>query len=211
MSTQLYLASNSARRIELLRARGFCFKIRTPAVAEPEPRLPGQIPEHWAEALSYFKARSVARELTSGFVLGADTVVAHEDAIIGKPADIEDARRILSRLAGTTHRVITGVTLLDVHEGRRWIRHDVTTVTMRPLTSAALEAYLESGLWDGKAGAYGIQDQSDANIERLDGSYTNVVGLPMELLEHMLEEAGILSAVIGSAAPSHHPDPLAGR
>jgi septum formation protein len=194
-STQLILASSSPRRAELLRGMGLRFEIRTPAVCEPEPRSRGQIPQHWAEALSYFKARSVAKELENGFVLGADTIVALGDQIIGKPADVEDARRILNLLVGTTHDVITGVTLLNVESGERLIRHDTTTLSMRPMFDDTLEHYLESGLWKGKAGAYGIQDSGDANIENMQGSYTNVVGLPTELVEQMCADADILDAI----------------
>ena len=193
--SQLILASSSPRRAELLRGMGLRFEIRIPTVFEPEPRSPGQIPKHWAEALSYFKARSVAKDLTGGFVLGADTIVSLGDEIIGKPADLDDARRILNALVGTTHDVITGVTLLNVETGARLIRHQTTAVTMKPMFEDTLERYLESGLWEGKAGAYGIQDSSDANIERLEGSYSNVVGLPIELVEQLCADAGILDAV----------------
>ena len=109
--------------------------------------------------------------------------------------DLDDARRILNLLAGTTHQVITGVTLWNAQAEERLIRHDVTTVTMRPMADDVLEDYLAGGLWQGKAGAYGIQDRSDAHISRIDGSYTNVVGLPMEQVEAMLAEFGILEAV----------------
>lgn len=192
---QLILASSSPRRAELLRGMGLRFEVRTPTVCEPEPRSPGQIPQHWAEALSYFKARSVAKDLRDGFALGADTIVSLGDEIIGKPADVDDARRILNALAGTTHDVITGVTLLNVETGERLIRHETTAVTMKPMFDDTLERYLESGLWKGKAGAYGIQDSGDANIEHLEGSYSNVVGLPIELVEQLCADAGILEAV----------------
>ena len=193
--SQLILASSSPRRAELLRGMGLRFEIRIPTVCEPEPRSPGQIPKHWAEALSYFKARSVAKDLRDGVVLGADTIVSLGDEIIGKPADLDDARRILNALTGTTHDVITGVTLLNVETGARLIRHQTTAVTMKPMFEDTLERYLESGLWEGKAGAYGIQDSSDANIERLEGSYSNVVGLPTELVEQLCIDADILDAV----------------
>jgi septum formation protein len=194
-ASQLILASSSPRRAELLRGMGMRFEVRTPTVCEPEPRSPGQIPQHWAEALSYFKARSVAKDFRDGFVLGADTIVSLGDEIIGKPADVEDARRILNALVGTTHDVITGVTLLNAETGARLIRHETTAVSMKPMFEDTLERYLESGLWKGKAGAYGIQDSGDANIENIQGSYTNVVGLPIELVEQLCADAGILDAV----------------
>ena len=189
------LASDSPRRAQLLQSAGYCFEVRSPEVSEPEPRSPAQIPQHWAEALSYFKARSVAKNFTEGFVLAADTIVAVGQQIIGKPTDIEDARRILSTLAGTSHQVITGVTLLDLAGRARLIRHMITAVTMKNMSEEVLEAYLQTGLWRGKAGAYGIQDRADANIESIAGSYTNVVGLPLELVEELFADAGILDDV----------------
>ncbi len=116
--------------------------------------------------------------------------------MFGKPLDRDDARTILSNLSGTTHRVITAVTLLDATTGRRLIRHDSTAVTMKPLSDNQLEAYLDTGAWAGKAGAYGIQDRGDAFVESIDGSFTNVVGLPMELLGRMLADWGIQSAKV---------------
>ena len=106
-----------------------------------------------------------------------------------------EAERALAALTGTTHDVITGVTLLNVETGARLIRHETTAVTMKPMFKDTLERYLKSGLWQGKAGAYGIQDSSDANIEHLEGSYSNVVGLPIELVEQLCADAGILGAV----------------
>jgi len=115
-------------------------------------------------------------------------------AIFGKPRDRADAKRILSAIAGTTHEVITGVTLLDAASGARQIEHDVTRVTMRRLGDDEIEAYLDTGAWQGKAGAYGIQDRGDAFVERIDGSFTNVVGFPMELIERMLQTWGVPKA-----------------
>ncbi len=202
---KLILASNSPRRASLLRSWGIRFEIMSPDLAELEPRTPHQIPTHWAEALSYFKARSVARRLTSGYVLSADTLVAIGNEMFGKPRDAEEAYQILRTLSDTTHQVITGVTLLNAASRQRWISHDITEVTMRTMSEEVLTKYIDSGLWEGKAGAYGIQDQSDANIESLDGSYTNVMGLPMELVESMLAEANILDELSGSPEPDALP------
>ena len=166
------------------------FEVRVPPYEEPAAPCPAVSPAQQAEALSYFKARSVAATLEQGLVLGADTVVAYRGRVFGKPADAADARRILQTLAGTTHEVITGIALVDAATGRRRIGHDVTRVTMKAMTPAELQAYLASGRWQGKAGAYGIQDHDDAFIERIAGSFSNVVGLPMELLARMLDEFG---------------------
>jgi septum formation protein len=122
--------------------------------------------------------------------VAADTVVAVEGQIFGKPADREDARRILQVLTRTPHVVVTGVAILDVAGDRRLISHDKTRVFMRPMSESELSAYLDSGQWAGKAGAYGVQDAADAFVERLEGSFTNVVGMPMELLADMLGRMG---------------------
>lgn len=186
---ELILASASPRRAELLREHGYAFRVIVPPVPEPASIGPGLLPAAMAAALSHFKARAVAAVQRAGLILGADTIAAAGDGtIFGKPSDCEDARRILSRLMGTAHEVITGVTLLDAATGRRDIRTDRTLVTMRAVSAGQLESYLDSGQWEGKAGAYGIQDKDDPFVERIDGSYTNVVGLPMELLADMLKD-----------------------
>jgi len=188
---RLVLASGSPRRADLLRQSGYVFDVVVPSLHEPDYHRGTVSATQHAEALSYFKARAVAEGRTGGVILAADTVVASGDTVLGKPLDAADARRILSALCGTTHAVITGVTVLDVPTGRRDIRQDTTIVTMRPMPDDVLEAYVESGAWEGKAGAYGIQDHGDAFIERIDGSFTNVVGLPMELVTEMLSGFGI--------------------
>ncbi len=185
---RLVLASVSPRRAQLMREHGYVFDLAAPTVDEPAHAGVGVPPAHVAEALSYFKARSVAQPPFDGLVIAADTIAAAGGDVFGKPEDRDDARRILSRLAGAEHEVITGVTVLDALSGRRDIRHDVTRIVMRALSDAEMEEYLDSGEWEGKAGAYGIQDHGDRFVERVEGSFTNVVGLPMELLGRMLSE-----------------------
>jgi septum formation protein len=159
-----------------------------PPLPEPAASAEGLSPAQQAEALSYFKASSVADRLAEGVVLGADTIAALGGEIFGKPADRGDAERILRRLGGTTHEVITGVTLLDAATRQRLVRHAVTAVTMRSFHEVRLQAYLDSNEWQGKAGAYGIQDRGDEFVERIEGSFDNVVGLPTELLAEMVLE-----------------------
>lgn len=188
---RLILASESPRRAQLLRDAGYLFEIACPAITEPE-RLPGNpTPARLAEALSYLKARSLAEQLRDGVILAGDTVAALNGRVFGKPADRADARRILSSLMGTTHHVITAITVLDASTRRRRIDHACTAVTMHTMTETELTTYLDSGDWAGKAGAYGIQDHGDAFVAALDGSFSNVVGLPMELVSQMLTEFGI--------------------
>jgi septum formation protein len=185
---ELILASSSPRRAELLRSAGYRFRVMAPDLPEPLHRLGYSEPRHKAEALSFFKASEVACRLQAGLVLGADTIVAAGNHVFGKPVDRQDARRILDQLTRSPHEVITGVTLIDAGTGHRRIRHDRTGVYMRPMTDEQMQAYLDSGQWRGKAGAYGVQDAADAFVERIDGSFSNVVGLPMELLARMLAE-----------------------
>jgi septum formation protein len=187
----LILASQSPRRAELLREAGYDFTVLPSAVEEPLPRSREDKPHQWAEALSYYKARDVAGRTANAWILAADTVVALNGRLYGKAADRAEARDMLTRLAGTSHDVITGVTVLDADSCERLIQHDVTRVTMRPLDPDTIEAYLDSGQWEGKAGAYGIQDPDEPNITGYEGSYSNVVGLPMELVTAMLEQFDI--------------------
>lgn len=183
----LILASTSPRRSQLLREAGIPFEAVEPRYIEPEPETWEFSAVELAEAASYFKARSVAENYPDRIILGADTVVALGDQLFGKAQTPEEARRILSTLSGTTHQVITGVTLYTSKCHRRLIRHAVTQIHMRRMTDAQLDAYVASNEWQGKAGAYGIQDTGDQFIERIEGSFTNVVGLPVELVQEMLD------------------------
>jgi len=184
----IVLASQSPRRRDLLAQAGIAFEAVSPRYDEPPTSGRHPDPAAVAELFSLRKAESLAEDYPDRLILAADTVVALDGEIFGKPEDIADARRILSALLGTTQQVITGVTLLHPAGGRRLTRHDVTLVTMRTMTPVELDAYLAGGDWEGKAGAYGIQGEADRFIERCEGSYSNVVGLPIELVQRMLAE-----------------------
>ena len=185
------LASASPRREELLREAAYVFDVIPSDVDEPSEFDEGVDPAQIAEWLAQLKARAVAGRLKCGVVLGADTVVALNGRLYGKAVDADDARRILTDLMHSPHQVITGVTLIDAATGREETAHAVTRVVMTPMPPETLDAYLASNLWRGKAGAYGIQDHDDAFVQSLDGSFSNVVGLPMELLGAMFERWGI--------------------
>lgn len=182
----IILASASPRRAELLREAGYQFTVMPSPHDEPSDFPAGTTPVEQAKFLSRFKAENVARLVTDGLVLGADTIAALGGEVFGKPRDRADAERILRTLCGTAHDVITGVTLIDVSSGKVGTRHDVTRVTMRRLSNRDLNEYLETGAWQAKAGAYGIQDHDDPFVESIEGSFTNVVGLPLELLAEMM-------------------------
>jgi len=197
---QLILASSSPRRRELLRQAGYRFEVKPPPIEDRPSRTSGSSdgmaaapsPGAHVESLAYMKAMAAVEVhgLARGLVLGADTVVELGGRIIGKPADAADARRILSELSGSEHRVLTGLALVDLDGGRRRLAHDVTRVRMRRLAPEEIAAYVASGEALGKAGAYALQETGDRYVEQLIGSVTNVVGLPMELLERMIEAIG---------------------
>lgn len=181
----LVLASSSPRRAELLREAGYEFRVAHPPFDEPDERHPHIDPILHAESLAYYKARSIAEADSAETILAADTITVIDNDIYGKPEDRDDARRILNRLSGTSHRVITGVALMHPHRPERMMGHAISIIHMRALADDVLESYLDTGQWEGKAGAYGIQDHGDAFVERYDGSFSNIVGLPMELVTSM--------------------------
>ena len=152
-----------------------------------ESVAPGTTPQAAARQVAQRKAVAVAAKRPDALVLGADTVVAAGGGIIGKPADRGDAIAILSRLSGSRHAVITGVCLIDGAEGLRAADTVTTWVTMRPMTRQEIEAYVDSGEAYGKAGAYAIQETADRYVERVEGSFSNVVGLPMERVRELLD------------------------
>ena len=189
---QLVLASKSPRRRLLLRQAGYRFEIKPPPGDDRSLAAHDVSPGAYVESLAYLKAMGAieAYGLTGSLVLGADTIVELGGRIIGKPADAADARRILSELSGSEHHVLTGLALVDLVRGRRHLAHDITRVRMRIIAADEIDAYVAGGEALGKAGAYALQETGDRYVERMDGSLTNVVGLPMELLERMIKAAG---------------------
>ena len=178
----LILASGSPRRRELLSSAGVSFEVR-PADVDESVR-PGEAPRAYAVRVATDKANAVAGPL----VLAADTVVALGDDVLGKPRDVEDARRTLERLSGRTHRVFTAVVLSNA--GRVKSRLVSTEVTFRVLTVADIDRYVSTGEPMDKAGAYGIQGLGGALVDRVRGSYTNVIGLPLRETLALLDRWG---------------------
>jgi septum formation protein len=181
------LASSSPRRRQLLAEAGYDFEVISPTIPEPDEALPKLAPSQQAEALAYFKARAIFDEHPGRVVLGADTIVALGGKVLGKAANADEARRMLNLLSGTRHAAITGLALLRP-DGSRLIASDVTYITMRPLAPAEVGDYVASGEWIGKAGAYAIQETADRFVQLIEGSFSNVVGLPLELLSRMIRE-----------------------
>jgi septum formation protein len=181
---ELILASASPRRAELLRLVGIPFRQVTSQVGEDVDAPVVPVP-HVLE-LSRRKAQNVARGLTSGVVLGADTVVVLDGQILGKPADEEDAAKMLQRLGGRTHEVFTGLTLVDVAREVSVSDVERTEVTFRELTEEEISDYVATGEPMDKAGAYGIQGQGAVLVSAIKGCYYNVVGLPLAKLMDLL-------------------------
>jgi septum formation protein len=189
MARRLILASASPRREELLRRLGVSFSV-VPSALPEEPPL--GTPEEAARTLALAKARAVARRFSSEIVLGADTVVALGGVTFGKPVDSDDARRMLRMLMGRTHEVITGVALVEAPARRETAATVVTRVEMAEYGEEEIDAYLQTGEPYDKAGAYAIQGLGGRLVARVDGCYTNVVGLPLETTRRLLEAWGVI-------------------
>jgi MAF protein len=191
MTPQLILASGSPRRRELLAHLGLPFRVVIPKVEEDvAPAAMGK-PEELAEALALAKADAVARDEGEGIVIAADTMVVDGETILGKPADDSQAEATLRRLRGKTHRVITGLAVVDAGSSQRAASHVVTAVRMRPYSDPEIAAYVARGEPLDKAGAYAIQDEQFHPVASYDSCYCNVVGLPLKALINLLRRAGL--------------------
>jgi len=187
-STPLILASASPRRIELLRMLGARFSVIPSGIEEEtgEGALVADIVERNALA----KASDVARRLGRGLVVGADTVVVLDGKVFGKPADLDDARRMLGLLAGKTHSVYSGVAVVRAEDDRVETAHAITDVKFRPLSLSQIDRYFKMIDPLDKAGAYAVQGAGGVIIEKIEGCYYNVVGLPLTVLDELLARFG---------------------
>lgn len=182
----LVLASASPRRSALLKQLGVPFEVIVASADEISPKYLS--PHEVCQVNAHRKARAVARQHADALVLGADTVVALGTTIFGKPRDAADARRMLRALSGQTHQVITGVALMHLAAQRERLFAVSTTVVFRKLTAAQISEYVANVHTLDKAGAYAIQEHGEMIIEQINGSFSNVVGLPLERLEKELRE-----------------------
>ncbi|HET7209139.1 MAG TPA: Maf family protein [Terriglobales bacterium] len=210
----LVLASASPRRQELLRNAGIAFVVAPTDI--PEVPQPHELPKDFVERLACEKARVIARQYTDALVLGADTTVVVGEEILNKPADAEDARRMLRKLSGRTHQVMTGVCLITPQAMRlgaeprtenrelrtEVVRSETTLVTFDRLTDNDIDFYVRTGEPMDKAGAYAIQGIASRWISRIEGDYTNVVGLPVAPVYRMLHEMGFTPESLNP--PSQH-------
>lgn len=191
MPPRLILASSSPRRRELLRSVGVPFRV-IPSRIEEIPRN-GEPPLRFVLRAAREKGEEVASRHPGAFVLSADTIVVAGGRMLGKPADRKEARRMLSLLSGREHLVHTAVCLSRSVSGYRDEARETTRVRFRALTKEEIGGYIRTGECDDKAGAYAAQGAGNLLIERIAGSFTNVVGLPMTRTLSMLQRAGLLS------------------
>jgi len=178
----LILASGSPARRELLERAGFQFEVIPPNIEEPDGTGVADIRRFVAD-LAWQKAAAVAPRVRYGVVLAADSVGWHAGEVIGKPRDRDDARRILRRLSNTEHELWTGVCLWFCPENWQIMWQEKSRLFMRQLSDTELENYLDTGQWEGKSGAYAIQEQNDPFLTVLEGTVSNVIGLPVESLQ----------------------------
>jgi septum formation protein len=186
----LILASASPRRRELLGRLGVAFTVEVASVVEFED--PGADPRQLVAHNAALKADWVAARHPDALILGADTTVFLDGVVLNKPADGAEARSMLRRLSGRTHTVFTGLALRRQSAGLKWDEGVASEVTFRPLDEAVIEAYLARVHTLDKAGGYSIQDGSEAIVAGYQGSYTNIMGLPLETTKQILTRCGLI-------------------
>ena len=185
----LILASTSPRRRELLALLGIPFEARSPSFEER--LVPGRPAIEQVQSFAQGKAQSVARQEPEAIVLGSDTVIESDHDVLGKPADLAEARAMLRRLAGRDHHVRTAVSLVCSARAIDVVALSTSVVRMRPFDERMHERYLATGESLGKAGAYSIQGEGGDLVESIDGDFTTVVGLPLRMVAQLLSQAGV--------------------
>jgi septum formation protein len=182
---RLTLASGSHGRRYLLEKAGYTFDVKPSNVPEPTEAI-GSIRDYVMH-VAWTKAAAVAPSISEGIVLAADSVGWIDDHVIGKPEDEADARRILQTLSGRVHELWTGVCLWRIADGWQLQWQEVSRVRMKELSPGEIDAYLKTRQWEGCSGAYAIQEEGDPYLTVVEGSLSNVIGLPMETLARALE------------------------
>jgi septum formation protein len=185
---RIVLASASPRRRELLAQAGYTFEVAPSEVDEAAVVSGASTPREHAEALALAKAQNVAPRYPDCIVIGADTLIDFEGEIIGKAADAAEAESITRKLFSRPHNVITGLALVRLGDHTQIVRSAVTVIYPRPMSEEQVAQHITGGSWQGRAGAYGIQESGDEFVDHIEGSLTNVVGLPMELLQQLLRD-----------------------
>jgi septum formation protein len=187
---RLILASGSPARRDLLTRHGYPFTVQPPTIEEPTEAGHGD-PRSYVQQIAWMKAAAVAAKVTEGVVLAADTVGWYDDRPVLKPYDAADARRILKLLGGRHHELWTGVCLWRKPDGLQLAWQEVSRVHMKAMTDAEMDAYLQTRQWEGCSGAYAIQEQDDPLLT-VEGSVSNVTGLPMDSTSTMLRAIGAI-------------------
>ncbi|MHC5538116.1 Maf family protein [Singulisphaera rosea] len=191
MAPTMILASASPRRRQLLTEAGYTFEVEPSDIDEPEPP-PGTSPLVYVSQLAWTKAATIARRRQAGLILAADTACAVAGEILNKPIHRDDAERMIRLQEGRDTEVLTGLCLYRADRDE-WVGAvEVSTVRFRVLEHDERQSFLDSGRWEGKAGAYGVQDH-DPFVSVVGGSFTNVVGLPMERLAALLRDYSALT------------------
>jgi septum formation protein len=205
---RIILASKSPRRRYLLERAGLVFRVIPSGVDERS--LPARAPEEFVRALAEAKAEDIAGNYPESWVIGADTLVVVDGAVLGKPRSGDEARRMLGRLSGRTHQVLTGYCILQLSSGTRRAETVKTDVCFKALSPAEIDWYVGTGEPFDKAGAYAIQGIGTFLVRSINGSYTNVVGLPVcEVVEFLIErkvigfEAGADAGAKSAAGRAH--------
>ena len=188
---EIILASGSPRRRDLLAEAGYRFRVVTPSAGAECGVCSGESPPELVARLAYQKAADVATRVERGrqIIVACDTMAECAGQLLGKPVDEEHARQMLELLSGREHRVYSGLCVWVTPDGEPRVEVARTTLRMDPLLAGDIDEYLATGLWEGKAGAFGFQDRVGW-LHILEGSHSNVVGLPMELLAEMLGAVG---------------------
>lgn len=181
---RVVLASSSPRRAAYLKLLGFSFR-RVPPELD-ETRRKGETPKRYVRRLAVEKARAVAERHPRDWVVGADTTVVLDDTLLGKPRNAKEAKRMLRRLSGKAHRVVSGIALTHVEKDVLESATSTTRVFFRPLTEEEIDWYVKTGEPLDKAGAYGIQGKGGLFVTRIEGSFSNVAGFPLEKFYDLL-------------------------
>ena len=182
----LILASNSRGRRELMTRAGYTFTVQPSDIPEPTDAVDGDI-RHYVAELAWRKARAVAARLDSAIVIAADTVGWHNGHVVGKPDDEADARRIVRELAGTIHELWTGVCLWHRPTDQQYTWQELSRVAVAKMNDSDIDDYIQTRLWQGCSGAYALQLPTDPLLTIVEGTASNVIGLPMESLTVALQ------------------------
>jgi septum formation protein len=183
----IILASASPRRKQLLTQAGYKFTVVPADIDENAISAEGISSAEYTQRLALAKAEKVAQQFPNSLVIGSDTIVDFEGEIIGKAVDEKHAEEITRKLFSKPHKVITGIAIVRLSNNTRIVESDTTVVYPKKMNDKQIARHIEGGNWRDKAGAYAIQETGDEFVERIDGSLTNVMGFPMELVGRLLE------------------------